>query len=212
MKQNAGIFTAIAVVLAVFGLSSIPKGSPGGAGGSTPNKESARGARKSVRASTKNGSDFYSSCQEIQSRLDIFVAEQPHTDWRLPDYCYDPIPAATDPQFPTLTPKDMEFVIVTAPNPVSTHLALLFDRSVEIIEQAAQDNGYSYDSSWLPWNEGKEYARYSDQKASEDAQTEKDKQPGILVFRRLPKEGSTTPYDEGLAVFVVSEVPTGGIN
>ncbi|MGH9748107.1 MAG: hypothetical protein ACRD59_18580, partial [Candidatus Acidiferrales bacterium] len=77
----------------------------------------------------------------------------------------------------------------------------------------AQDNNYSYDSSWLPWSEDKSYERLPDQTEANDAQSFQQKQPGVVVFKNsLSADKSYSPYKAGLAVFVVSELPTGGIN
>ena len=46
---------------------------------------------------------------------------------------------------------DVHFAIALVPDPVSTHLSLLFDRIVESTQQAVQDDNYSYDASWFPW-------------------------------------------------------------
>ena len=48
-------------------------------------------------------------------------------------------------------PEGMRLMIVTIPDPRHTHLSLQFDRTLEAIQQAAQDEKYTYDSSWLPW-------------------------------------------------------------
>jgi hypothetical protein len=89
---------------------------------------------------------------------------------------------------------------------------LSFDRALEIIQQSAQDNDYSYESSWFPWNEVKDYTHLSDQLSAEDAEEDQEKQPGVLVFRNPPSEILATGGEGGLVVFVVSESPTGGIN
>lgn len=47
----------------------------------------------------------------------------------------------------------VRFAIATVPNPVSTNLPLMFDRLVESVQQAAQDENYSYDASWFPWDD-----------------------------------------------------------
>lgn len=39
-----------------------------------------------------------------------------------------------------------------AAGPVHTHLASTFDQLTEAIEHAAQADGFTYDSSWLPWD------------------------------------------------------------
>ena len=42
-------------------------------------------------------------------------------------------------------------MVVTVPDPVHTHLSLQFDRTLEALQQALQDEKFTYDSSWLPW-------------------------------------------------------------
>jgi hypothetical protein len=205
MKQTAGIITALAVVLAIFGVSSLPKGSTGGAG-STPTDDATKASKG--RPSTESPGP-YGPCVRIQKRLQPFVADSPQERWKLPAFCY---PDSKVPDDPEVTAKGLEFVIATVPNPTLTHLPLLFDRLIEIMQQAAQDNQYSYDSSWLPWSEGKEYTRLPDQQAADDLLSFQESQPGILVFRNSLNQQGDSPYKGGLAVFIVSELPTGGVN
>jgi hypothetical protein len=203
MKQNASIITALAVVLALFGVSNLPKSSTN----SAPDAALGGRAKQTQRVNTENLKNY--ACSQIQQRLQALVADHPDDRWKLPDSCYGP--EGTE-DHPRTAPDDLVFAIATAPNPISTHLPMLFDRIVEIIEQAAQDNSYTYDSSWLPWNAGKDYARYPDERAYEDSQSETEKQPGILVFRKPLGSREEAPYKGGLVVFVVAELPTGGIN
>ena len=54
-------------------------------------------------------------------------------------------------------------------NPVHTHFSLLFDRLTEALQQAAQDEGYNYDNSWLPWDdEVRSYDRLEDQQKADE--------------------------------------------
>src|ERR1035438_3981515 len=48
-------------------------------------------------------------------------------------------------------PVNVTAIVATVPDPVHSHLALTFDRSVDAILQAAADNGYVSSYSWLPW-------------------------------------------------------------
>ena len=205
MKQTAGIVTALAVVLAIFGVSNMPKSSPGG-GAST---QSESGTKASKTRASVEPTGPYAPCVRIQKRLQPFVAESPQEQWKLPTFCY---PDSKAPDEPEVKAKGLDFVIAIVPNPVLTHLPLLFDRLIEIMQQAAQDNQYSYDSSWLPWSEGKEYTRLPDQQTADDLQSFQESQPGVLVFRNSLNQPGDSPYKKGLAVFVVSELPTGGIN
>ena len=88
---------------------------------------------------------------------------------------------------------------------------------IEVIEQAAEDDKYSYDSSWFPWDEAKDYSSLTDQIMADKAQKLKESQPGVVVFRaavnaEMVKNMDRTPYQRGLLVFVVDEQPTGGID
>jgi hypothetical protein len=203
MKQTASVITALAVVLAIFGVSSLPKSSPNSGTETGPERRSKQ-AQKAPGDKTK----IY-ACSQIQERLRVLMADHAGDSWRLPDSCYGPDGTSDQPR---TAPEDVVFAIATAPNPISTHLPMQFDRVIEIVEQAAQDNNYTYDSSWLPWNAGREYARYPDEQAYEDSQSETKRQPGILVFRKPLGASEEAPYKGGLVVFVVAELPTGGID
>ncbi len=133
-----------------------------------------------------------------------------------PGFCYDGGKGPNDKYRPSL-PPDVQFVVATVPNPISTHLPLVFDRMIEVIEQAAEDDKYSYDSSWFPWDEAKDYSSLSDQIMADKAQKLKQSQPGLVLFRgavnaEMVSDMDRTPYQRGLVVFVVDEQPTGGID
>jgi hypothetical protein len=129
---------------------------------------------------------------------------------------------------PTNLPGDLRIAIATVPDPVHTHLSLQFDRTLEAIQQAAQDQGYTYDSSWLPWTmRGAEYSSYSDVNAEARETAARERCPGIILFRRnmyTPSPGncrdeqagapagSEDPYKCGMVVLVVGEEPTAGLN
>ncbi len=106
----------------------------------------------------------------------------------------------------------LQFVIALVPDPLHTHFSLSFDRMMEAIQQGAQDEQYFYDSSWLPWEtEEQSFALLKDADSAEDLKEAREKQPGVLLFRR----GSTAdqdPYKGGLVVFVVGEEPTSGVH
>jgi hypothetical protein len=157
MKQSAGIITALAAVLALFGLSNLPKSSTGS--GSATTAQSDQGVKPPVKA--KHDYTISYACGKIQESIQPLVAVNPDQPWRVPSFCYANPEATKDPIL--IAPENLVFAIAMAPNPIATHLPLLFDRNIEIIEQAAQDNNYSYDSSWLPWGERSRYVRYPDQ-------------------------------------------------
>ncbi len=114
----------------------------------------------------------------------------------------------------------LHYAIALVPDPVHTHLSLLFDRSIESIEEAAQDEGYTYNSSWMPWQtDRRQYQLRVEQLADDKARDAREACPGILSFRRsLDAEGQDAgsgtgaPFADGLIVFVVGEQPTGGLS
>ena len=135
-------------------------------------------------------------------------------------------------------PPRTRLMIATVPDPRHTHLSLQFDRTLEAIQQAAQDEGYTYDSSWLPWKaERVAYGSLNDREAEMRQAAERELCPGLVAFRRSPSlrapanagapDPNTTtakstatppaspdcdPYQCGLFVFIVGEVPTAGLN
>jgi hypothetical protein len=202
MKTNISVVAALAVVLALFGVSSLPKKeTPSGSVINGTSKSSKTVDRKSPPTSERTA-----ACSQIRKRLLRYSASP-----NLPGSCYEDGKAPTSSSDASLS-ADMKFVIAIVPNPVTTHLSLFFDRQVEIIQQAAQDEFYSYDSSWLPWDDTqREYELLADQLIADREKSLTKQQPGILVFHS-PKEDTDTPYQHGLLVFLVGEQPTGGID
>ena len=104
-------------------------------------------------------------------------------------------------------------IIATVPDPVHTHLALAFDRTVEAILQAAADNNYVSSYYWLPWR-----TRHSGLKLVESAgdfepghDPERERQPGLMILR----PASADPPDSFIRViylFLVAETPTQGVD
>ncbi len=125
-------------------------------------------------------------------------------------------------------PPGIRIMIVTVPDPRHTHLSLQFDRTLEAVQQAAQDERYTYDSAWLPWKAARvEYGSLSDRTTEMKEAAEREVCPGLVMFRKTMSASSTSdckdaagsaprsgdaPYQCGLFVFVVGELPTAGIN
>jgi hypothetical protein len=119
--------------------------------------------------------------------------------------------------------ENSQFLIAILPDPVHTHLALYFDRSIEALQQAAQRRGYVFDSAILPWDRTPPPDNSDPDKrriALEERKLTESK-PGLLIFRApSPKNSETPPTVPDtsekptgpLFVLVVSETPTSGIN
>jgi hypothetical protein len=108
-----------------------------------------------------------------------------------------------------LTPDN--FVIAIVPDPVHTHLALYFDRTIDTIEEALQDDGYIFYEAVVPWDQAAhpEPDDFTLRLAAKQYQKSREKLPGVMLFR--PSRDVDAPKDP-LAVMLVGESPTGGID
>jgi len=125
-------------------------------------------------------------------------------------------------------PENIRFMVATVPDPLHTHLSLQFDRTLEALQQAMQDEGYTYDSSWLPWKHlAATYQTLQDEETDEKNATRRELCPGLILFRRsmnAHRSGNSPPcklsgaeqrsesYLCGMFVFLVAETPTSGLN
>jgi hypothetical protein len=111
---------------------------------------------------------------------------------------------------PETSERKLYAVIAVLPDPVHTHLALRFDRGIDDIEDAMEDLGWTFDHSWLPWD-NKVYPdtdRYEDREADSAEQRGREENPGVLFFRGPDVE---QPQSD-LMVLVVGDTPTAGVN
>jgi len=211
MKERGGVTATIALLIAaIFGISYFPRKAAETAAVQeswTPAKASGSSSQAAEAAKRKP----IVSCEQIAKRLTRFYPAGV------------PIPTATNAcyaegtQLIKISPPpntSIGFALAIVPNPVQTHLPLMFDRMIEAIQQAAQDVNYSYDGSWFPWNHSqKSYETLSDEEQAARLEADLQQQPGIMVFRRsISEDRPEPPYDGGLIVFVVAEQPTGGIS
>lgn len=159
-------------------------------------------------------------CVEIEERLQSFLINGDKSSIAAPETCFEPRERPKDyaPHAKAMQDKaaELTFVIATVPDPLHTHFSLSFDRLMEAIQQGATDEGYIYDSSWLPWETGQDkFALIADQERSDDEKKAREEQPGIVLFRKIPAKGGTDaaePFRRGLVVFVVGEEPTHGLH
>ena len=108
-----------------------------------------------------------------------------------------------------LTPGN--FIIALVPDPAHTHLALLFDRTVDAIEEAVQDEGYNFERAAMPWDAKvhPESDDYESRLEAEWYQKGKEKYPGLIAFRR---DNSDSLDQRALFVLIVGETPTAGVH
>src|SRR5271165_6863237 len=220
MKQNTGWIAAIGLaVAAIFGFSVLPSRNTAPSGSTEGTQQKAAAAQEVVSPADS----LQLPCWEIEKRIREFL---PENKVFAPDECFVKGSGDKWTSAELETSPQLQFLIATLPNPVHTHLALEFDRLTDALQQAAQDQGYNYDSSWLPWvKPPRQYSSLTDQDNWDARRSFREKQPGVLVFRSaLPDCGQQgakqtaqgncvgRPYQQGLLVFVVGENPTGGID
>lgn len=121
------------------------------------------------------------------------------SDWGLPDTGSGHVP-------------DIRFAVATVADPIHSHLSLGFDRTIDALLVAGADNGYLGSYYWLPW---RSHISPQSKEASEPTSTEdlvREHQPGLIILRRSPQNGSPQNLDSVIYVFLVAETPGLGIN
>jgi hypothetical protein len=108
--------------------------------------------------------------------------------------------------------ESVRALIAIVPDPAQTNLQLRFDRMIDGLQLAAESASYVIDHYWLPWEPPPtiEYADYASRKAAEQDRQEKQRQPGLLLFRWNGPRTKDKP--ETLFVFLVSDTATLGVN
>lgn len=232
MRQEAGWAAAIAVAIAAaIGMTSQQ-------GDKSPAGQSASASRANQQDSTGSATvvDFYlGPCAQIESHLKSFLGMDDQRSTVIPASCSTRLNGGASvakrnnageqedraKDQSQSQPVHLSFMIATLPDPTHTHFPLQFDRMAEAIQQGASDEGYVYDSSWLPWTtKDDSFSSLADQDIANSRKDAQEEQPGILLFRRKPVAGATEiapaslslPYREGLIVFIVGEEPTQGIH
>jgi hypothetical protein len=215
---GAATFLAIAAVVGV----SLQTGPKQGENNRTGRTVESKRAKPSI---AKHDTHKLPGCDSLQEELEEFLSIE---DLPTPKICFEPGEAPYEKLPHSLSEKtsNLRFVIALLPDPVHTHLSAVFDQFATALQEGAQDEGYDFDSSWLPWDdEESSYPLLADEKAFNREKDFKEKQPGIILFRKSPgcsergpdneitcKEDMSRRYTEGLVVFVVGEEATGGIH
>ncbi len=123
----------------------------------------------------------------------------------------------------SISPEDVHqleirAIIAAVPDPVHSHLALEFDRTIDSLMQAAADNRYLGSNYWLPWKAL--HTSSAPAESSTTGQTEEDRnreqQPGLIILKYTPRLGEENPtwssYHRVIYLFLVGESPAIGIN
>ncbi|HET7107504.1 MAG TPA: hypothetical protein VFI38_11895 [Candidatus Acidoferrum sp.] len=170
------------VIAAAVGVGLQPGSKPGTSGKEDRKGETKRSGTTSLKHKT---AEHQPGCSAIEERLREFLATN---ETLFPVQCYVDEAAGKRAQ-PTAhkadSPQKLKFVIATLPDPLHTHLSLVFDQFTGAIQEAAQDEKYDFDSSWLPWEDGEQpTVLLADQDAADERKEDREKQPGILLFRK----------------------------
>jgi hypothetical protein len=127
---------------------------------------------------------------------------------------------------------EISAIIATVPDPIHSHLAMEFDRTVDMLLLAATDNRYLGSYYWLPWRRHVNASSKSESGKSEGEpsveQEERDKireqQPGLIILRYAPdadrwknednyrEDAKQAAYHRIIYLFLVAETPALGVN
>jgi hypothetical protein len=131
------------------------------------------------------------------------ACERAGDGWGIPDKASKPKP-------------EIHAIIVAVPDPIHSHLALEFDRSIDSLMQAAADYRFLGSSYWLPWRNPSSTVPVAQPTAPDQtAERTREEQPGLIILKYSPvgKEpyGETTSFYRGLSL-LVGESPALGID
>lgn len=206
MKQGGAL---LAVILAISGVLHFT------GSGVSPQTSSASSAKgKNSHPHSKYIDDLRGTIQEFYGvwEKDSTKADNLASYWNVPDS------EELTGTIQKVTPHprdDVHFAVAILPDPLHTRLALVFDRSIEAIQEAAERKGYSFDRAVFPWDRTPPPQPDDIEKRREAAEVQKaaEEFPGLLIFRGPNRDarGNAIEYPAPLFVFVVGETPTSGV-
>src|SRR5579875_2819221 len=106
-------------------------------------------------------------------------------------------------------------IIATVPDPVHSNFAVQFDRAMDALIDAGEDNGYLTSYYWLPWEkEMQKIAESLEGSSSPAAQAGAEHEPGLIIFRHSFNAETDIGRElpDPLYLFLVAETPTSGID
>jgi hypothetical protein len=219
VNKRGGMATIVTMILAAFiGVSYLPKKAAESAKPESAPGSASRAATKTQAVTPIQEANLLPACQRIRLHLERFYPKREDVPVPSDSGCRSNEPdeptASTRPAPASGSPPPLSVAIAIVPNPVQTHLPMMFDRLIDAIQQAVQDSGFNFDTAWFPWNPNEKAEKSSsDSEQSDELKSEAHSQPGIILFRRsAAPDSSADPYQSGVVVFVVAEQPTGGVN
>ncbi len=127
------------------------------------------------------------------------------------------------PEALTAADRSTTALVATVPDPIHSSMSLEFDRMIDVIMQAAEDNGYVVSYYWLPWHRIEKNKATAKAKAQEEEHDEaQEHQPGLLILKpsdpKCDLVRDTSPHpDSGFCnhliyMFLVGQTPALGMN
>src|ERR1017187_9903682 len=207
-KGLGGLGTLLVLGL---GMGLLRSGSPTSGGGpyaqpGTTQQPSAELSRRALAAAQHNGKPYCVE-KDLLATIDSFSPQSPGS---VDELCKSDHPLDREFERLARSGNEMNFAIAIVPDPVHTHLSLFFDRTMDAIQQGAQQAHWIFDRATMPWDsqQHSESVDFRIRLQQADYQEDKEDLPGLMIFRR----DSPEKLNESLFVFVVGETPTGGVN
>src|ERR1700690_602476 len=191
MKREGTIgAAALLAIAAIVGISLGPGAKPPGSGSGARNAAARRPDSAPIKAKNPVKEP---GCGGIEDQLEGFLEIK---DLRPPENCYEKgtAPAKNTSQDPAANASRLKFGIAILPDPLNTHLPVLFDQFTAAIQEGAQDEKYDFDNSWLPWDDNEQsFALLLDEETASLQKELRENQPGIILFRKANNCGQATP-------------------
>ena len=208
MQKGMGGMGALLVLGLGFGLLRGGGPQSGGTPSAKPGTQQPSVEDASSRSRAPAQNKPYCAEKDLLSTIDdSFLLDVPSS---VEELCKSKAPL--DQEFVNLAHSGdgINFAIAIVPDPIHTHLSLFFDRTIDAIQQGAQQAHWIFDRATMPWDsqEHPESTDFRIRLQQDDYQADKEELPGLMIFRRENPD----KLRESLFVFVVGETPTGGVN
>ena len=105
--------------------------------------------------------------------------------WGIPKISSDGVNATNSISADDVHQLEIRAIIAAVPDPVHSHLALEFDRTIDSLMQAAADNRYLGSNYWLPWKAPHTSSALAE--SSTTGQTEDEPQPRAATRPHHPE-------------------------
>ena len=82
-------------------------------------------------------------------------------------------------------------------DPVHTNLSLLFDQQMDAVQHGVLDSGWTFEKALMPWDNKThpEPSDFRNRLLQEQFESEQERQPGLMLFRRSPTAKNEPGYE-----------------